>query len=127
MTGWQKVCWWALAVVGALSAVLLVVWVAAADLEQSSQVAGVLGALLAAAALLVALWQLKAQSGATVPEPVRAQAGSNAARGNIRNAQARDTAPGTGGPPPGDAGIVAQGGSNAAGGDIDGSTAHSGP
>lgn len=128
MSGWQRACWWGLVAVGAVSAVVLVVWMAVADLEQSSQLAGVLGALLAAAALLVALWQLRAQAASLAPaESVRAEAGSNAARGSLCNAQARDTSSGAGGPASEGKGIIARGGSNAAGGDIDGSTAHHGP
>ena len=127
MTGWQKALWWTLAAVGALAAVVLLVWVATADLERSSQAAGVIGSVAGIAALGVGLWQLRA--GAATPpaaEPVQAEAGSNAARGTIRNAQARDTAPGTGTSPTGGSGIRATGGSNAAGGDIDGATAQHG-
>ncbi|MEU0413622.1 hypothetical protein ABZ307_38330 [Streptomyces griseorubiginosus] len=128
MGGWQRLCWWGLAALGAVSAVVLVIWVAVADLEKSSQIAGVMGALLAAAALLVALWQLRTQATAPAPgESVHAEAGSNAARGSIRSTQSRDTSSNANGTVSRTTGITARGGSNAAGGDIDGSTAHHGP
>ncbi|MDO0912694.1 hypothetical protein QQM39_18135 [Streptomyces sp. DT2A-34] len=128
MTGWQKALWWTLTAVGAVAAVVLLVWVATADLERSSQAAGVIGSVAGIAALGVGLWQLRvgAASAPSPVEPVQAEAGSNAARGTIRNAQARDTTPGAGTSPTGGPGIRATGGSNAAGGDIDGSTAQHG-
>ena len=110
---------------GAVAAVVLLVWVSTADLERSSQAAGVIGSVAGIAALGVGLWQLRVGA-ASSPEPVQAEAGSNAARGNVRNSQARDTAPGAGTSPNGGPGIRATGGSNAAGGDIDGATARHG-
>ncbi|MGW9210997.1 hypothetical protein ACWGR4_28925 [Embleya sp. NPDC055664] len=136
MTGLTKVCWWGLAVVGAVVAVGSVAWVSAADLERSSQVSGVVGSVVAVAALGVALWQLRTTNPPpgpaptpSAPESVRVRDGSVAGRGNIRNARARDTAPGTpsGTPAAGGPGISASGGSIAAGGDIDGASAHHGP
>ncbi|MDF3141943.1 MULTISPECIES: hypothetical protein [unclassified Streptomyces] len=128
MAGWQRALWWTLTVVGAVAAVVLLVWVSTADLEQSSQAAGVIGSVAGIAALGVGLWQLRlaAASSPSAVEPVQAEAGSNAARGSIRNARAQDTAPGAGTSPNGGPGIRATGGSNAAGGDIDGSTARHG-
>ncbi|GCD93661.1 hypothetical protein [Embleya hyalina] len=131
MTVWVKVCWWGLAVVGGLAAVALVVWMSAADLERSSQWAGVIGTLIALSALGVALWQVRTTPpgpGPSPSEPVHAETGSIAARGNIRNASARGTATGAGSPtPPTGPGISASDGSIAAGGDVEGSTAHHGP
>ncbi|WP_128432712.1 hypothetical protein [Streptomyces cyaneus] len=127
MAGWQRALWWTLAAVGAVAAVVLLVWVSTADLERSSQAAGVIGSVAGIAALGVGLWQLRVgAASAPSPEPVQAEAGSNAARGSIRNARARDTAPGAGTSPNSGPGIRATGGSNAAGGDIDGSTARHG-
>ncbi|MGY4958360.1 hypothetical protein [Streptomyces sp. NEAU-S7GS2] len=130
MTGRTRVLWWGLAAIGATVAAGLLTWVTAADLERSSQIAGVVGTVVGIAALGVALWQLKTSTASPPPTapsaaPVRAESGSNAAGGNIRNAQARDTAPGPS-TSSGGSGIVASGGSNAAGGDIDGSTAQHG-
>ncbi|MFI1385849.1 hypothetical protein [Embleya sp. NPDC020886] len=128
----MKAFWWGTAGVGVVVAVGLVVWVSAADLERSSQVAGVIGSVLALAALGVALRQLAmtAPPGPAV-ESVQARDGSVAARGSVRNAQARDTAPGgAAGPgtsPAAGPGVSATGGSIAAGGDIDGATAQHGP
>ncbi|MGW0855284.1 hypothetical protein [Streptomyces sp. NPDC002690] len=138
MTGWRgagRTTWWVLAGAGAAAAVGLLVWVTAADLERSSQIAGVVGTVAGVVALGVALRQLRdgtptapgPVSADPAPEPVRAAGGSNAARGSIRAASAHDTAPGAA--PAGGAetpGITATGGSNAAGGDIDGSTARHG-
>ncbi|MGW2843253.1 hypothetical protein ACWCWD_36365 [Streptomyces sp. NPDC001493] len=123
--------WWVLAGAGAAVAAGLLVWVTAADLERSSQIAGVAGSVVGVVALGVAFRQLRAGTPTApvpAPEPVRAADGSNAARGSIRSASAHDTA--TGGPVPAAGteapGISATGGSNAAGGDIDGSTARHG-
>lgn len=128
---WLRACWWVLAVVGAGAAVGLLVWVTAADLERSSQVAGVVGTVAGIAALGVALRQLRTSTPpppapTPVPPPsVRAEGGSNAAGGSARNVHARDTAAPTTAPVAGPAGpgVHASGGSNAAGGDIEGSTA----
>ncbi|WP_328721170.1 hypothetical protein OHT52_17600 [Streptomyces sp. NBC_00247] len=131
MTGWRgagRTTWWVLAGAGAAVAVGLLVWVTVADLERSSQIAGVVGTVAGVVALGVALRQLRdGTPTAPAPESVRAAGGSNAARGSIRAASAHDTAPGPA--PAGGAetpGITATGGSNAAGGDIDGSTARHG-
>ncbi|MGW1463426.1 hypothetical protein ACWCPT_03585 [Streptomyces sp. NPDC002308] len=132
MTGTRGVgrtTWWLLAGAGAAVAAGLLVWVTAADLERSSQIAGVVGSVVGVVALGVAFRQLRSGTPTVpAPEPVRAADGSNAARGSIRSASAHDTA--TGGPAPAAGteapGITATGGSNAAGGDIDGSTARHG-
>ncbi|MFD6531904.1 hypothetical protein [Streptomyces sp. NPDC060184] len=135
MTGMRaggRTTWWVLAGAGAAVAAGLLVWVTAADLERSSQIAGVVGSVVGVVALGVAFRQLRAGTPAApvpAPEPVRAADGSNAARGSVRAASAHDTAPGPGPAPAAgtDApGITATGGSNAAGGDIDGSTARHG-
>ncbi|MFJ7270087.1 hypothetical protein ACIQV3_26225 [Streptomyces sp. NPDC099050] len=131
----MKALWWTLAVVGTVAAVTSLVWVTAGDLERSSQVWGVVGAVAGVGALVVGLLQLRASAAAAaaaaaaVPVPsVRADGGAIAAGGNVSNAQARDTAPSAGGTPaPGTGpGISATGGSIAAGGDVDGSTAQRG-
>lgn len=132
--GVSRTTWWVLAGAGAAVAAGLLVWVTAADLERSSQIAGVVGSVVGVVALGVAFRQLSAgtpTAPAPAPEPVRAAGGSNAARGSIRAASAHDTAPGpasgAGSAPGTEApGITATGGSNAAGGDIDGSTARHG-
>ncbi|WP_327269261.1 hypothetical protein OG233_18245 [Streptomyces sp. NBC_01218] len=135
MTGWRgasRTTWWVLAGAGAAVAAGLLVWVTAADLERSSQIAGVLGTVVGVVALGVACRQLRGgtpagPAPAPAPESVRAAGGSNAARGTIRAASAHDTAPGPAVPGGAESpGITATGGSNAAGGDIDGSTARHG-
>ncbi|MFF3212091.1 hypothetical protein ACFYYB_15675 [Streptomyces sp. NPDC002886] len=113
-----------------MAAVTSLVWVTAGDLERSSQVWGVAGALAGVGALVVGLLQLRVSAAAaavSVPS-VRADGGAIAAGGNVRNAQARDTSPSAGGAPAPGAGpgISATGGAIAAGGDVDGSTAQRG-
>ncbi|GAA2971501.1 hypothetical protein GCM10010446_65280 [Streptomyces enissocaesilis] len=124
MTGWRRVVWWALAVLGAVATVTLTVLVVAGDLDTADRLASVVGAVAGLAALGVSVYAILRVPVAG-PVPVRAQGGSNAAGGNIRSATARDT---TRAPvvPEGGGGISASGGSNAAGGDIDGSSAHKG-
>lgn len=133
MTGWRGVSrttWWTLSGAGAAVAAGLLVWVTAADLERSSQIAGVIGSVVGVVALGVAFRQLRGGTPAgpaPAPESVRAAGGSNAARGSIRTASAHDTAPAPAAPAGTESpGITATGGSNAAGGDIDGSTARHG-
>ncbi|MGW0538625.1 hypothetical protein [Streptomyces sp. NPDC003032] len=113
--------------VGATTALGLLVWVSAADLERSNQIMGVAGSVAGIAALGVALWQLRTLSGAAAlsSERVRAARGSLAARGSIRNSTARDAGPESG-TSAGNSDIPASGGSIAAGGDIDGSRAQHG-
>jgi hypothetical protein len=128
--GWRRACWWALATVGAVAAVGLLVWVSAANLERADQVGGVVGAVAGVAALGVGLWQLRT-SVVSAPPPVppdsvRAEGGSNAARGSIRNSTARDTSAAGPSAPAGGPGVSASGGSNAAGGDVDGARAERG-
>ncbi|MET9994232.1 hypothetical protein ABZ061_32310 [Streptomyces mutabilis] len=127
MAGWRRFFWWASAVLGGAVAVGLTVLAVAGDLDTADQVASVVGAMAALAALCLSVHAALRPAPSPGP-PVRARGGSNAAGGSIRGASARDTGtappgPGTGG---GTDGISASGGSNAAGGDIDGSTAHRG-
>ncbi|MFF7360582.1 hypothetical protein [Streptomyces sp. NPDC008125] len=126
----SRTTWWLLAGAGAAVAAGLLVWVTAADLERSSQIAGVVGSAVGVVALGVAFRQLRAGTPTApvpAPVPVRAAGGSNAARGSIRSASAHDIAPGAASAAGTEApGITATGGSNAAGGDIDGSTARHG-
>ncbi|MFI5861712.1 hypothetical protein [Streptomyces sp. NPDC051546] len=125
----MRALWWTLAVAGTVAAVTLLVWVTAGDLERSSQVWGIAGAVAGLGALVVGLLQLRASAAAAAPVPsVHADGGAIAARGTVRNAQARDTSPSAGSAPAPAAGpgISASGGAIAAGGDVDGSTAQRG-
>jgi hypothetical protein len=125
MTAWQRVLWWSLAVVGAGAAIGLSALVMVGDLDTAGQLASVVGAVAGLVALAVSVYAMY-RTPASGSLFVRAQDGSNAAGGSLRNASARDT---TLGPATSDSsgGISASGGSNAAGGDIDGSTAYKGP
>jgi hypothetical protein len=125
MTGWRRVVWWSLAVLGAGAAIVLSLLVVVGDLDTADRLASVVGALAGVVALAVSVYAML-RTPASAPAPVRAEDGSNAAGGNMRNVSARDTtaAPAT---PASGGGISASGGSNAASGDIDGSTAHKGP
>lgn len=124
----MRALWWTLAAAGTVAAVTLLVWVSAGDLERSSQVWGVAGAVAGLGALVVGLLQLRAAAAVVPVSSVRADGGAIAAGGNVSNAHARDTSPSAGSAPaPGaDPGISATGGAIAAGGDIDGSTAQRG-
>ncbi|UUU45175.1 hypothetical protein [Streptomyces sp. NBC_00162] len=97
--------------------------------EGADQGWGIAGAVAGIAALGVALWQLKltAQTASSTAPAVTADGGSVAAAGTVRNARARDTAPGTGPGAAAGPGVSASGGSVAAGGDVDGASAHHGP
>ncbi|WP_328982838.1 hypothetical protein OG258_49495 [Streptomyces mirabilis] len=95
------------------------------DLDKADRLASVVGAVAGVVGLAVSVYEMFRTPAADSP-PVHARDGSNAARGSVRDASARDTtlSPAT---PENGGGISASGGSNAAGGDIDGSTAHKGP
>ncbi|MEW2066362.1 hypothetical protein [Streptomyces sp. NPDC007346] len=124
MTGWRQIMWWSLAVAGGTAAVVLTVLVSAGDLESADRVASVIGAVVGMVALGMSVRAMR-RAVRPDPQPVRAHGGSNAARGSINDASARDTGRASGAPVAGD-GISASGGSNAAGGDISGSSAYRG-
>ncbi|MEU9061734.1 hypothetical protein AB0D13_23445 [Streptomyces sp. NPDC048430] len=111
-----------------MASVALSVLVIVGDLNTAGQLAGVLGAVVGAAALIFSVHTMTRAPQSPSPQSapqVRATGGSNAALGSIRNAQARDTSATPVPPDTGD-GVVAANGSNASGGDIDGATAHRG-
>lgn len=70
VTGWQRVLWWVLAVVGAGAAVASVVWGIGDELEKADQVASVVGAIAGVAALALSLYQV------TRPSPPGPQPGT---------------------------------------------------
>lgn len=137
MVLWQRVSWWGLAAVGAGAAVGLLVWLSVADLGRSSQAWGVVGSVASVAALGVALGQLRRSTPVASPgvasvsspaQRVRAEGGSIAAGGSVRNVRASDAPGAVVGPHPGGSGpgVCAVDGSIAAGGDVDGAIARRG-
>ncbi|MFG3258584.1 hypothetical protein [Streptomyces sp. NPDC048172] len=123
-----RALWGTVAVAGGVTVAGLLAWLMVADLELTAQVTGVLGSVAGVVATGVAVWQLRTSPRDPASPSVRAERGSHAARGSIRNATARATGPG---PEPGagsgsgadDQEVSARDGSIAAGGDIDGSSA----
>lgn len=141
MTGWLRLCWWGLAVLGAGTAVGLLVWVTVAHPEGSDQAWGVAGAVAGVAALGVSLWQLRPRAPGTAPaggppgassaspsppgqgEPVTGERGAIVARGNVTGSSTRSTGPGTSAPaappPGGSTGLAGSDGAIVAGESID--------
>ncbi len=143
MTSWRRVCWWGLALLGAGTAVGLLVWVTAAHPEGSDQTWGVAGSVAGVAALGVSLWQLRAPSPDPAPltdpsgtppapvpppgqaEPVTGERGAIVARENVTGSSTRytgPTPPATAAPPPGDSpGLTGSDGAIVAGRDVENS------
>ncbi|MFF4277075.1 hypothetical protein [Streptomyces sp. NPDC001536] len=130
MTDWRRVCWWGLALLGAGTAVALLVWVTAAHPEGSGQAWGIAGSVAGVAALGVSLWQLRAPSPHPAPvpppgpaEPVTGERGAIVARGNVTGSSTRYTAPASPSPaarpPGGTPGLTGSDGAIVAGGDVD--------
>ncbi|MET9345551.1 hypothetical protein [Streptomyces termitum] len=132
MATWRRVCWWGLALVGAGAAVGLLVWVTVKHPEGSAQGWGVVGAVAGVIAAGAALWQLRAAAPPPAPtpaptpaDPVVAERGGIAARGNVTRSSTRyaGTPPATPAPVPASPdGLTARDGSIAAGGDVEDST-----
>ncbi len=122
MTGWLRVCWWGLALLGAGAAVGLLVWVTAAHPEGSGQAWGVAGSVAGVAALGVSLWQLRAPAPEPA-EPVTGERGAIVARGNVTSSSTWYSgpvhpAPATS-PPGGSSGLAGSDGAIVAGGDVE--------
>ncbi|MEW2524447.1 hypothetical protein [Streptomyces sp. NPDC047071] len=146
MTNWQRV-WWGLALLGAGSAVGLLVWVTVAHPEGSAQAWGVFGAVAGVAALGVALWQLRTPGHVPSPaggppaappapappgagEPVIAERGAIAARKDVTNSSTRYTGsapPASAAPYGGAPGVAGSDGGIAAGGNVENSHTEYGP
>lgn len=149
MTGWQRLCWWGLALLGAGAAVGLLVWVTAVHPDGSAQAWGVAGSVAGVAALGVSLWQLRAPRPALAggppaappsavpppgpvepPESAAGQRGAIVARGNVTGSSTRytgPTPPASAAPQGGPAGLAGSDGAIVAGQDVEDSHTEYGP
>jgi hypothetical protein len=110
MMGWRWVVWWSFAASGGAAAIVLTVLVVVGDLDTADRLASLVGAVAGVVALAVSVYAMLRTPAPGSP-PVRAQGGSNAAQGSIRNSSARETRP-VPATPEGGGGISASGGSN---------------
>ncbi|MGW2542805.1 hypothetical protein ACWC5I_18530 [Kitasatospora sp. NPDC001574] len=94
MTGWQRALWWGLGVVGVGAMTGTVWWLTATHPGGAGQVWGAVSAVAGVAAVVVALWQLRAASSSTRrEEPMTGSDGAIVAGGDVSDSTTSASGP----------------------------------